>query len=123
MAEIKIGGKYYPIRFDLNSMAEVQKRYGDVTSIKDRMTDLAELRWLLAVLINEGVAYERVMNGVQAEGLTEEKLGMLLSPADLGSPAIVDAIVASFNDCLGDDQKKMTAEELAEIASHIPTTK
>lgn len=111
MQTVKIGGTTYPILFDANVLAKVQERYGSVNKLWEKMKGLSEMFWVLAETINEARRYREVMEGQPQEGepLTGEKVGMLLTSDDLiNSQAIVQDIVAAFNEGMG-GRKNQTA--------------
>lgn len=119
MATVKIGGKEYPIKFTVNVLAAIQKRYGDVAKWSDYMGDIGETLWILRTLINEGIAYDNYFRGQNNPEFKDERaFGMLVSIDDLNSPAIVDAIVEAYNESVA-GEKKFTAEELMSLASKI----
>lgn len=119
MATVKIAGKEYPIKFTVNVLVAIQKRYGDVTKWSDHMGDIGETLWILRTLINEGIAYDNYFRGQNTPEFTDERaFGMLVSIDDLNSPAIVDAIVEAYNESVA-GEKKITAEELMSLASNM----
>lgn len=114
MATVKVGEKEYPVRFDINVMADIQERYGEITRFAEQLSKLKELRWILYLIINEGISYDNIMNNHTNPSLTEQYVGMLLGLSDLQSNELTESIINAFNDCLG-DEKKMTVAELTEM--------
>lgn len=114
MQKINLRGKEYSIMFDLNVIEVVQKRYGDITKLSEKLADISEQRWILTQLINEWIEFDNFENNRSNKTLTEKQVGMLLSLQSLNSGEFTQIIVDAFNDCLG-DEKNVTAEELMEI--------
>ncbi len=50
---VTIGGREYPLRCDLNVLAELEHRYGKLESVTDAIQTLAEIREIGALMINE----------------------------------------------------------------------
>jgi len=122
MQEIELRGKKYPVLFDLDAVEQIQKRYGDVKQLAERFTDIAETKWIMTLLVNEGLKYRAYELNMPAEQVTEEQMGVLLTYKDLQNGALIDAVVAAFNDSLGDSSKNLTAEQLTTIGKKILTT-
>ena len=119
MHTINLRGKDYPILFDLNVMKAVQERYKDVGRIEalgEKLEDLGEMSWLIALLISEGAEYEAYLSNGVAKKITPQQAGMLLSVGDFRSGKISQAIVDAFNESLG-DSGNVTAEDLMTVAS------
>jgi len=88
ITEIEIAGRKYPLNFSVKAAKEVAKRYGDITNIDkafdnktlDEMMD--EATWILALLIEQGVAYKKVMDGEDIKALTKEELEVVMGVVD-----------------------------------------
>lgn len=119
MQEIELRGKKYPVLFDLDAVEQIQKRYGDIKQLTDRFSDASETKWIMALLINEGLKYRAYELNMPAEQVTEADMGVLLTYKDLQSGALIDAIVAAFNESLGDSSKNLTAEQLTTIGRKV----
>lgn len=99
---VEIAGKAYPLNFSVSAANEVTRRYGGITGINDalglgstqedqtpeqkeragaRIRD--EIAWLLALLIQQGIAYEKLMGGAPEKPLTEDEICILASPSDI----------------------------------------
>lgn len=120
MIHIRIGGREWPIRFDMMAIESVQSRYGGMTDLSAVLHDTHEIAWLLSLIINEGLKYQAFETGVPRELTTPEQIGMLLTPADLASEALADAVVDALNEGLG--SKKYTAAGLQELGRSMIMT-
>lgn len=88
ITEIEIAGKLYPLNFSTKAAKLISARYNGLGNIDkafagknvDAMMD--EVVWLLALLIEQGVAYERIVDGVDAKGITADELEIVLGVAD-----------------------------------------
>lgn len=85
---IEIAGTTYPLNFSLNAAKEVAKRYGEISSVSDifadRSTDemMDEAAWLLALLIDQGVKYKKIIDGEEVKQLTQDDLGIVMGVFD-----------------------------------------
>ena len=87
---IKIAGKQYPLNFSTRAAKKVAEKYGDITELgamfqQDKVVDmLDEFVWLLSILIAEGAAYERIVNGNDSvQPLSYEDLEVVLGLSDI----------------------------------------
>jgi len=102
--KIQLGPKEFPIRFDLNVVEKVQKRFDNVENLPTKLRDVKEMKWMLFELINEGIDYENYMSGIVAKHVTENEVGMLLGYKDLGRESLSSAILDAFNECMVDEK-------------------
>lgn len=89
---MELGGKEYNLLFSLNALDEMQDRFGgydklDTAFDSSNPNMIKDLRWLLTLVINEG------LNEGESE-LTERQVGKLIHIGNL--PQIKDAIFAAF---------------------------
>lgn len=88
ITELEIAGRKYPLNFSIKAAKEVSKRYGDISNVGDAFSDkpldemMSEASWLLALLIDQGVAYKKVMDGEEIKALTAEELEVVLGVTD-----------------------------------------
>lgn len=88
ITEIEIAGKKYPLNFSVKAAKEVSKRYGDISNIGDAFTDktmdkmMDEANWILALLIEQGVAYKKIIEGEDLKGLTQDELEVVMGVVD-----------------------------------------
>jgi hypothetical protein len=92
---IELKGEEYALLFSLNAMDAVQERYGGYDKIAealrtDNPNSMKEIRWLLTMLINEGILAEDE-NALQ---LTETQVGRMVHTGNLRD--VTAAIYASF---------------------------
>ena len=115
MANVKLGGKEYPIRFDMAAMKAVQDRYGEVQDLATHLRDLKEMYWILSTLINEGYKYEALELNISAKQVSPEQISVIMEIGDFYNGKTSQSIINAFNEALGDG-KKYTAEDLKRIA-------
>jgi hypothetical protein len=99
-------GKDYPLYFDFYALEQIQQRYSDIANIFDKLSDLSEIKWLVLLLINEGIDYNNYMHGSQDKGLTEKELGMLMPVRPDFIKDLQQKIIDAFNDSIGATEKK-----------------
>lgn len=119
MITITLGGRSWPIRFDMHAIEAIQKRYGGLTDLGAAMADTAEISWLLSLIINEGLKMRAYETGMPGELTTPGQIGMLLTPADLASDVLAESVVDALNEGLG--SKKYTAAGLMTIGRTMMT--
>jgi hypothetical protein len=89
---VELGGKEYHLLFSLNALDEMQDRFGGYDKL-DKAFDqsnpnmIKDLRWLLTLVINEG------LDEGETE-LTEKQVGKMIHVGNL--PLVKDAIFAAF---------------------------
>lgn len=110
---ITIAGREYLLNFSTRAAKAVIERYGDIASInqalfarpdenegdKRAITDFAEeVAWVLALLIKEGAAYQKIVNHETADTISEEELLVVMSAAELMSARLqaLDAVGAGL---------------------------
>lgn len=104
ISEIEIAGKQYPLNFSTRAAKEIAQRYDGLENIEgafsgksvDVMMD--EVIWLLSLLIAQGVAYRRIVDGEEIKGITAEELEIVLGVADMGDlkDKIMDAMLGGM---------------------------
>lgn len=86
---IQIAGKSYPLNFSVRAAQQVSERYGGLEKIGEvlRGGDMekvfAELMWLLALLINQGIARDNLLEGGDTQSVKEDDLWILVSLSDM----------------------------------------
>lgn len=91
ITEIEIAGKKYPLNFSIRAAKEVAKKYGDISNVGDAFTDkpmdemMDEATWILALLIDQGAAYKRVVDGEDIKAPTQEELEVIMGVADFAN--------------------------------------
>lgn len=106
---VELGGKKYHLLFSLNALDEMQDKFGGYDKL-DKAFDqsnpnmIKDLRWLLTLVINEGLE-----EGEQE--LTEKQVGKLIHIGNLTliKDAIFNAFVYSTNG--GEEQKSTDRED------------
>ena len=115
MRNIQLGGKEYPIRFDMAAMKAIQDKYGNVQGLDAHLRDLNEIYWILSLLINEGFKYNALQLNIPAQQVTPEQVSIIMEIGDFYNGKTSQAIIDAFNDAIGDG-KNRTAEDLRKIA-------
>ena len=107
---VELGGKEYHLLFSLNALDEMQDRFGGYDQL-DKAFDqnnpnmIKDLRWLLTLVINEGMEEGE-------EPLTEKQTGKLIHIGNLNN--IKDAIFAAFAFGANGGKEKDEGEESQE---------
>lgn len=97
IGEIEIAGKKYPLNFSTKAAKEISARYGGLENISKAFDDKAvdvmmdEVLWILALLISQGVAYKRIVEGEEVAGIGTDDLEIVLGVGDL--PGLKDQIL------------------------------
>lgn len=104
---ITLNGKDYYLLFSLNALDALQDKYGGYDKLSDIFREdnkdiFKDLRWLLTMLINEGLEDDE-------EPLTEQKVGKLIHLGNLGM--IKTAIYKSFAYGVNGGEQTETQEE------------
>ena len=104
IGEIEIAGSTYPLNFSTKAAKEIAQRYDGLENIEgafsgkavDAMMD--EIVWLLSLLIAQGVAYKRIVEGEEVKGITAEELEVVLGVADMAGlkDKIMDAMMGGM---------------------------
>lgn len=88
ITEIEIAGRKYPLNFSVKAAKEVSERYGDISNIGDAFEGkstsemMDEANWILALLIEQGVAYKKIVDGEEVKGLTQDDLEVVMGVVD-----------------------------------------
>ena len=88
ITEIEIAGKKYPLNFSVKAAKEVSKRYGGIENVTDAFSGGAvdemmdEATWILAVLMEQGSAYKKIIDGEDIEAPTQDELEIIMGVAD-----------------------------------------
>ncbi len=106
MITVKLGGIKYPLRFDMNIMAEVQKRIGNISNMPTLFDKYADTRWLLVMLINEGIYYNNYMHSTCTQGVDDD---WEITPQELSEAT--ESIVEAYSDGICGSNKQKQSEE------------
>ena len=90
ITKIEIAGKEYPLNFSKKAMKEMSAKYGGIEKIGDAFSGdavkaLDEVVWMLHLLIEQGVAYRRIVDGVTVESISLDDLEVVLGVSDIAS--------------------------------------
>lgn len=102
ITEIEIAGKQYPVNFSMKAAKKFIERYGSVEDVwrkineMNQMEKLDEVNWILALLIEQGCAYMKLMEGRDILPPEPDELEILLGIVDFAkmSDVIQAAILA-----------------------------
>jgi hypothetical protein len=89
IGEIEIAGSTYPLNFSTKAAKEIAQRYDGLENIEDAFSGKAvdammdEIVWLLSLLISQGVAYKRIVDGEEVKSITADELEVVLGVADM----------------------------------------
>ena len=82
---IDYNGKKYTMAFNLNSMAEIQKKYGSIGTWGELVNaknpegvDIVALRYGLMCMLNEGIDIDNEKNGTNEPFLNERQAGRII---------------------------------------------
>lgn len=105
IGEIEIAGSTYPLNFSTKAAKEISSRYGGLENIDkafsgksvDVMMD--EVIWMLSLLIAQGVAYKRIVEGEEVKGISADDLEVVLGVADMAGlkDKIMDAMLGGMS--------------------------
>lgn len=104
---VELNGKEYHLLFSLNALDEMQDRFGGYDKL-DKAFDgsnpqmIKDLRWLLTLVINEGMEEGN-------EPLTEKQVGKMIHLGNLQQ--IKDAIFAAFVHSVNGGEERAAEEE------------
>lgn len=104
ITEMEIAGKKYPLNFSLKAAREVAKRYGDISNVTDAFNGKAvdemmdEAAWILALLLQQGAEYKKVVDGEDIKIFTKGELEVVLGVADFAGlkETLMDAMLAGM---------------------------
>lgn len=102
ITEIEIAGKQYPVNFSMKAAKKFIERYGSVEDVwrkineMNQMEKLDEVNWILALLIEQGCAYIKLMEDQDILPPGPDELEILLGIVDFSkmSDTIQAAILA-----------------------------
>lgn len=100
ITEMSIAGRTYPLNFSTKAAKAVSERYGDLGNIGDAFSGksaagvMDEVIWLIALLVGQGVAYKRIVDGEEVQGITADELEVVVGVADL--PDMKDQLMAAM---------------------------
>lgn len=101
ISEIEIAGVKYPLNFSVKAAKEISDRYGDISKIGDAFTDkpigemMSEATWLLSLLIRQGIAYKKIVEGKEIKEISEDELEIIMGVADFANlkTTLLDAMM------------------------------
>ncbi|MBQ3603950.1 MAG: hypothetical protein IJA02_08930 [Clostridia bacterium] len=121
---ITIGDKTYDISFTLNVIDEIQGKYGGLNNLADVVEKTSELKWLIALLVNEAIEEhnEDYPDDIW-EKVTESYIGRRIDSFNLNTvtKSIFAALGASMpaDKSIGNIDDELNAE-LADIENSEP---
>lgn len=89
LTEIEIAGKTYPLNFSTKAAETISDKYGSFGAFGSAMSETAdtgkalkEIVWVLFLLMEQGAAYYRIVEGREVEIPTQEDLEVLIGIPD-----------------------------------------
>ena len=82
--EFEVDGKKYTLAFNLNSMADIEKKYGSIAKwgklvdVSNKEINIDALRYGLTAMLNEGIDMNNEKNGTNEPFLTERQAGRII---------------------------------------------
>jgi len=82
--EFEVNGRKYTLAFNLNSMADIEKKYGSITKwgklvdASNKDINIDALRYGLTAMLNEGIDMNNEKNGTNEPFLTERQTGRII---------------------------------------------
>lgn len=82
--EFEVDGKKYTLAFNLNSMADIEKKYGSIAKwgklvdASNKEINIDALRYGLTAMLNEGIDMNNEKNGTNEPFLTERQTGRII---------------------------------------------
>ena len=105
LSEIEIAGRIYPLNFSTKAAKQISERYDGLENLDkafaskniDAMMD--EVIWLLALLIEQGVAYKKIVDGEDVKAISADALEVVLGVADFAGikNQITDALLRGMS--------------------------
>lgn len=90
ITEIALAGKSYPLNFSTKAVRLLEQRFGDLDGMLTTMQSgksahelLDDVNYMLWVLIDQGVRYRRIVDGLELPGLTLEEIEVIVGIDDL----------------------------------------
>mgnify|MGYP000848400683 FL=1 len=104
ITEIEIAGRKYPLNLSVKAAKAVANRYGDISSVGEAFTDksldemMDEATWLLALLMEQGAAYKKIIDSEDVTVPTKDELEIIMGVADFASikDKLMDALLAGM---------------------------
>lgn len=97
---LTIGGKTYNVALTLNCIEQLQERYGELENVFEASSEVKQLKWILAVLINDAVDAYNDDHDVKLEHVTESYIGRKI---DIGN-------ISEYTDVLMPDLRRVASD-------------
>lgn len=121
---ITIRQQEYPAVFNTAALEEVTRRYGGLAELGEAMKEptnaIAEIAWLMALLITQGAALKQLQEGVEAKTYKANEIKILMSPKELMDQS--DLVIEIINAGMGEDDADDGAE-IDEVLEEIEASK
>ena len=88
-SKIKIGGREYDMLLTTGAVLAIAQKYGKVEAVateiqnSDIGTQVGTVIWLIALMVNQGIKRNNLLNHTQEPLLSEEDIGVLMDIRDL----------------------------------------
>ena len=104
IVELELAGNKYPLNFSLSAAESFTERFGGLEKIADQFSkqttveSMRNIKYMLAVLIREGLKYRKIQGETATEipsfELLQEEIGTLLGIADIEN--LIPIIMGTF---------------------------
>lgn len=89
ITEVELAGSKYPLNFSAKAARLVADRYGDLSKVSKAFENksiseaMTELIWLLALLMEQGAAYKKLIDNEEVRRFTEDELEVVIGIVDI----------------------------------------
>lgn len=126
--EITIRGKVYPLLFNVTALKEVGAKYGDIEGLSEKLKAdyteaLAVTSWVIALLIQQGIALRNFDTGANDKGLTQAEVELLMKPREIINQQ--DVVIRAINDGMNilNGEGQSTDDEVDEVLEEVLAAK
>lgn len=118
ITEFEIAGKKYPLNFSVKAARAVDEKFGSLDQLSgvfgwgDITTIMYNVCWTLRLLMEQGAAYKKLVEGEDVELLSEEDLETLIGAPDIprAQAAIHESIGISMKQTVEVEPDEKNAE-------------
>lgn len=124
--EIKIGKRIFSAVFNVVAMKKVVERYGGVEELgkeleKDYVKAIDEYAWILALLIEQGIALKNFEDGTDEKAPTDLQLQILMKPHEFIKHR--ESIYKIINEGMVSETESFEDEEVDEVLEEVLASK
>jgi hypothetical protein len=124
--EMTIRGKKYPLLFNTAALKKVIDKYGGIGELGDKLkedygTSIGAYTWIIALLIEQGIALQNFEHTANDKPLTQEQVELLIKPHEIF--ACQAMIIQTINNGMSGRVLNDGNEEVDEVLKEILTEK